>query len=95
MCPAGLQGDRDAAEAVAAIRRAQALESQLQAAHEEGARAAAGQAQAPDMLAATMGQDAANMRNWQAQQQANAQLINGLGSLGGSIAGSFFGLGSK
>ena len=56
---------------------------------------AAGQAQAPDMLAATMGQDAANMRNWQAQQQANAQLINGLGSLGGSIAGSFFGLGSK
>lgn len=45
----------------------------------------AGQAQTPDLLAASMGQDAANLRTWQAQQQATADAVGagmqGLGSL--------------
>lgn len=50
---------------------------------------AAGVAQSPDLLAASMGQDAANLRSWSAQQQATADAI-GAGMQGlGSIAKLF------
>lgn len=51
---------------------------------------AAGLAQSPDLLAATMGQDAANFRAWQAQQQATADAIGAGGQLLGGIAKAAF-----
>jgi hypothetical protein len=50
----------------------------------------AGKADSPDILAATMGQDSANLRAWQAQQQATADAIGAGGQLLGGIAKAAF-----
>jgi hypothetical protein len=50
----------------------------------------AGRADSPDILAATMGQDSANLRSWQAQQQATADAIGAGGQLLGGVAKAAF-----
>lgn len=51
---------------------------------------AAGVAQSPELLAAMMGQDSANLKQWEAMQKQTTDAIGAAGSLAGSLGKLFF-----